>query len=82
MEVYLMVIAYNLRLTSLFLPPITMTDEGVEENAIEVFWVSDGIDRCLAGFLPCHCIRNCSRYDGRVAQVVEFLKNSEEPADR
>jgi hypothetical protein len=77
-----MVIACNLRLTPLSLLPITITDEGVEENAIGVFWVSDGIDRCLVCFLPRHCILNCARYDGRVAQIVEFLKNSEEPADR
>jgi hypothetical protein len=59
-----------------------MTDEGLEENAVGVFWVTDGIDRCLVGFLPRHCIPNRARYDGRVAQIVEFLSNSEEAADR
>jgi hypothetical protein len=44
--------------------------------------VTDGIYRCLVGFLPCHCIPNCARYDGRVAQIVEHLSNAEEPAER
>ena len=28
--------------------------EGKEEKAMEVVWVTDGIDRCRVGFLPCH----------------------------
>ena len=49
-------------------------DQGIEEAAIGVFWVTDGIDRCLVGFLPRHCIRHRKRYEGRVAKIVEFLK--------
>jgi hypothetical protein len=59
-----------------------MTEDGGEERAIGVFWVTDGIDRCLVGFLPRNCVRNRASYNGRVAQIVEFLNNSEEPADR
>ena len=28
--------------------------DGKEEMAIAVYWVTDGIDRCLVWFLPCH----------------------------
>ena len=56
------------------------TDADVEEMAIGVHWVTDGIDRCLVGFLPCHCVRHKQKYEGRVAQVVEFLKLSESPS--
>jgi hypothetical protein len=52
----------------------------MEETAIGVFWVTDGIDRCMFGFLPRHYIPDRERYEGRVAQVFEFLKHSEEPA--
>ncbi|KAG7346671.1 hypothetical protein IV203_005740 [Nitzschia inconspicua] len=31
-------------------------DEGVEETAIGVYWVTDCIDQCLVGFLPRHCM--------------------------
>jgi hypothetical protein len=58
------------------------TDAGKEETAFGVYWVTDGIDRCLVGFLPRHCIHHKDDYNGRVAQVVEFLKESENPAKR
>lgn len=59
-----------------------LSDAGAEELAIGVFWVTDGIDRCLVGFLPRHLIPYRSKYEGRAAQIVEFLKHSEEPAER
>jgi hypothetical protein len=43
--------------------------------------VTDGIDRCLVGCLPRHCVPYHEYYEGRVAQIVKFLKESEEPAD-
>ena len=55
---------------------------GAEESAIGVYWVTDGIDRCLVGFLPRHCVRHFDQYEGRIAQVVEFLKSWESPSAR
>lgn len=62
--------------------PSYETDAGTEESAIGVYWVTDGVDRCLVGFLPRHCIPHYQMYDGRVAQVVEFLNNAESPLAR
>ena len=33
-------------------------DRGHEESALGVFLVSDGVDRCLIGFLPRQLIRD------------------------
>ena len=51
-----------------------LNDKGTEETAISVFWITDGIDRCLVGFLPRHLVKHSARYEGRAAQIVEFLK--------
>lgn len=56
--------------------------EGKEETALGVFWVTDGLDRCLVGFLPRHLIRHKDDYDGKLAQVVDLLEDSESPSDR
>ena len=57
-------------------------DQGQEEAAIGVFLIKDGIDRCLVGFLPRHNIRHRLDFDGKSAQVVEFLHLSPSPAVR
>ena len=59
-----------------------LPDEGEEEMAIGVYWVTDGIDRCLVGFLSKHCVKHEHKYDGHVAQVVEFLRHSESPSQQ
>ena len=59
-----------------------LNDEGMEETALGVFWVTDGIDRCLVGFLPRHLIKHIAIYEGRATQIVEFLKTSESPSQR
>ena len=56
--------------------------EGKTEQAIAAFWITDGIDRCLVGFLPRYCLSHKEEYDGKIAQVVEVLKNSESPTQR
>ena len=67
---------------SLFFFTFNYADGHIEETAIGVYWVTDGIKRCLVGFLPKHCVRHQHKYDGRVAQVVEFLRHSESPLQR
>lgn len=59
-----------------------INEKGKEETAIGVFWVTDGVDRCLVGFLPRHLVKHSVQYEGRVAQVVEFLRESESPSQR
>lgn len=53
-----------------------------EETALSVYWVTDGVDRCKVGFLPRHLVKHKQDYDGKIAQIVEFLETSESPSDR
>jgi hypothetical protein len=52
--------------------------DGVEESALAAYWISNGIDRCHAvGFFQCHLVKHWKEYDARIAQVVNFYKDSE-----
>ena len=42
----------------------------------------DGIDRCRVGFLPRHLLKHQAAYNGKLAQIVEFVAESNSPADR
>ena len=55
------------------------TDQGEEETAIGVYWITDGIDRCLVGFLPRYLVRYSTRYEGKLAQVVKLHNKSQNP---
>ena len=55
---------------------------GQEETALAVYWVTDGIDRCRVGFLPRHLLKHQAAYNGKQAQIVEFVAESNSPADR
>ena len=58
-------------------------EEGAkEEKAVGTFWVSDGIDCCLVGFLPRHMVKHSSKYNGRLAQVTEIYGDSDSPVKR
>jgi hypothetical protein len=61
-------------------------DDGKEESALAVYWVTDAIDRCRVGFLPRHLLKHKEALDGRAeyraAQIVEFLALSESPSDK
>ena len=59
-----------------------MMIEGVEQAVMSVFWVMDGVDRCRVGFLPKHFLRYKQAYDGRLAQIIQFLAKSDSPGDR
>ena len=54
---------------------------GQEETTLAVFWVMDGIDQCRVGFLPCHLLKHKAAYNGKLAQIVEFVADSDSPAD-
>jgi hypothetical protein len=59
-----------------------VNDEGREETAVAAFWVSDGIDSCRVGYLPRHFIKNADKFDGKLAQITEFLAESDSPSCR
>ena len=51
-----------------------------EQSAVGVYWVSDGVDRCLLGFLHCHQVKNLNKLEGALSQVTEvYSDNSESP---
>ena len=47
--------------------------EGREETAIAAIWVTDGMNRCRVGFLPCHMVKHAACYDGLLAKVTRVL---------
>jgi hypothetical protein len=50
-----------------------------EEKAIEVVWVTKGMDCCRVSFLPCHMVRHAACYNGVRAQVTRVFNGN--PAD-
>ena len=58
-----------------------MMIEGVEQAVMPVFWVMDGADHCLVGFLPKHFLHPKQAYDGRLTQITQFLVKSDSPGD-
>ena len=50
--------------------------KGKEENALALYWVTDGVDCCHVGFLPRHMVKYKEAYDGWLVQVAEFLSES------
>jgi hypothetical protein len=55
--------------------------EGKEETVIAVIWVTDGVDRCHIGFLPCHMVKHAARYDGALTQVIRILSDDAATCD-
>ena len=60
---------------------------GREEMAIAAIWVTDRIDCCRGGFLPCHMVKHVTHYDGalalaQVARVFSMDLTCCELADR
>jgi hypothetical protein len=47
--------------------------EGRDETAIAAYWVTDGVDCCRIGFLPCHMVRHPTRYHGALSQVTRVF---------
>jgi hypothetical protein len=56
-----------------------INDYGREETAVAAYWVTDGVDLCRVGFLPRQYIKQADKYDGKLAQITEFLSESESP---
>jgi hypothetical protein len=58
---------------------VQLVVDGKEEKAIEVVWVTEGMDCCRVGFLPRHMVRHAARYNGVLAQVTRVFNGN--PAD-
>ena len=57
--------------------------DDVEETALAVYLVSEGIDRYQVGFLRRFLVKHEKKYDGRLAQITDILgSESESPSDR
>lgn len=59
-----------------------VNDLGHEEKAVAAYWVSDGVDLCRVGFLPRQFIKHAAKFDGKLAQITEFLAESDSPSCR
>ena len=53
---------------------------GYDQSVVGVYWVSDGVDRCLVGFLHCHQVKHLNKLEGALCQVTEvYSDNSDSP---
>ena len=53
---------------------------GCEQSAAGVYWVSDGVDRCLVGYLHRHQVKHLNKLEGALCQVTEiYSDNSDSP---
>jgi hypothetical protein len=59
-----------------------VADDGHEETAVAAYWVSDGVDLCRVGFLPRQFIKHADKFNGKLAQITEFLAMSDSPSCR
>ena len=56
---------------------------GHEQSAVGVYWVSDGVDRCLVGYLHRHQVKHLNKLEGALCQVTEiYSDNSDSPTRR
>ena len=56
---------------------------GHEQSAVGEYWVSDGADRCLVGFLHCHQVNHHNKVEGALCQDIEvYSENSDSPTKR
>ena len=49
---------------------------GYEQSAVGVYWVSDGVDRCLVGFLHHHQVKHLNKLEGALCQVTHKHKKN------
>ena len=56
---------------------------GREQSTVGVYWVSDGMDRCLVGYLHRHQVKHLNKLEGALCQVTEvYSDNSDSPTKR
>jgi hypothetical protein len=54
-------------------------ENGREEKAVAAYLVTEGVDSCRVGFLPRQCLKHAKKFDGKLAQIIEFLSESDSP---
>jgi hypothetical protein len=54
-------------------------ENGREEKAVAAYLVTEGVDSCRVGFLPRQCLKHAEKFDGKLAQITEFLAESNSP---
>jgi hypothetical protein len=54
-------------------------ENGREEKAVAAYLVTEGVDSCRVGFLPRQCLKHAEKFDGKLAQITEFLAESDSP---
>jgi hypothetical protein len=54
-----------------------VNDDVLEEMAIAAHWLSDSVKLCRVGFLPRQFIKHADKFDGKLAQITEFLAMSD-----
>ena len=60
-----------------------MLVDDVEETALAVYLIFEGIDRYQVGFLRRFLVKHKKKYNGRLAQITDILgSESESPSDR
>ena len=53
---------------------------GYEQSGVGVYSVSNGMDRCLVGYLHCHQVKHLNKLEGALCQVTEvYSDNSDSP---
>ena len=53
---------------------------GCEQSTVGVYWVSDGVDRCLVRYLHRHQVKHLNKLEGALCQVTEvYSDNSDSP---
>ena len=53
---------------------------GHEQSAVGVYWVSDGVDQCLVGYLHRHQVKHLNKLEGALCQDTEvYSDNSDSP---
>ena len=63
-------------------PQVQVLIDDVEETALAVYLVFEGIDRYQVGFLRRFLVKHKKKYDGRLAQITDILGvESESPSD-
>ena len=43
---------------------------GYEQSVVGVYWVSDGVDRFLVGFLQCHQVKHLNKLEGALCTLT------------
>ena len=53
-------------------------DEGKKKTALEVYWLTDGVDRCQVVFVPWHLIKHMGKYICVLAQIMDVYSAADD----